>query len=92
MGWIGDGMPVAPSWWGEAPKRPSYVRSVLAAVPMTSLASPSRRRAGPSVKPADEPVVVDRYSRSGTSWANGSAAYRPISNRGVQPLRALDAT
>lgn len=83
-----DGMPEAQYWWGEAPELPTDIRNVFLAVPMTSLAS----RAGPSVKPVDKPVVVDGYSGSGTSWANGSAAHRPLSNNGVKPLRALDAT
>ncbi len=92
MGLERGGMPSAQYWWGEAPKRPSHVRSVFGAVPMTSLASPSRCRAGSSVRLPNKPVVVDGCSRRGTSWANGSAAYRPIPNRGVKPLRALDAT
>jgi hypothetical protein len=51
------------------------------------------RSRGSSVMAPNEPVIVVVGGLgAGSSWANGWTVYRPISNRGVKPLRALNAT
>jgi hypothetical protein len=48
------------------------------------------RRAGASaVQPSKPIVVVDSFSHLGTSCTNGSAVFRPSTNKGPSPPGAL---
>jgi len=72
--------------------RPTFAG--LSVIPTTLFASltrpPSR---GSSDMPANKPVIVLVGGLgAATSWANGSAVYRPISNREVKSRRALVVT